>query len=129
MILVDTSVWIDHLHQSDAHLAQALEADDVATHDLVIEELAAGSLADRQTFLGLLSHLTSLPRLSHHEVLAFLQAERLSGRGLSVVDCHLLGSLRLRPDVALWTRDRRLAAAATDLGLKRVTSDHPRPPE
>lgn len=117
MILVDTSVWIDHLHRSDPALVGALERDEVATHPLVIEELALGSIADRATVLGLLSRLHMLPSLSHGEISLLVDARRLWGRGLSAVDAHLVGSLLISRDTVLWTRDRRLREAAAGVGV------------
>ena len=40
MILVDTSVWIDHLHDSEPTLNDVLARDEVVCHPLVIQELA-----------------------------------------------------------------------------------------
>ena len=59
MILVDTSIWIDHLHRSEATLSALLNDAQVCTHPLIIGELALGSLRDRQTILELLSDLPS----------------------------------------------------------------------
>jgi len=117
VILVDTSVWIDHLHRSEPDLRVLLGDDAVVTHDGVIEELALGTLVQRDTMLSLLRALTRAPRLRHDELLELVDRERLWGRGLSAVDVHLLGSSRLAR-TAIWTRDERLlAAAAADLGV------------
>lgn len=120
MILVDTSVWIDHLHESVPQLVALLENDEVGHHPLVIEELALGSLKQRETVLGLLACLHRFPVLSHHEVLELVDARRLWGRGLSAVDVHLLGSAVLSAGSWLWTRDKRLRAACHDLGVPSV---------
>jgi predicted nucleic acid-binding protein len=117
LILVDTSVWIDHLHRFDPALTGALERDEVATHPLVIEELALGSIAQRPTVLGLLSRLRMLPTLSHGEVSLLVETRRLWGRGLSAVDAHLVGSLLISREAVLWTRDRRLRDAAVEVGV------------
>jgi predicted nucleic acid-binding protein len=118
MILVDTSVWIDHLHKADPVLVELLLADEVCTHPLVIEELALGSIAGRSEVLTLISGLASATVMSHHEFLALVEAQRLWGRGLSPVDAHLLGSARLSGgSVTLWTRDKRLMSAADDLDV------------
>ncbi|MBX3029967.1 MAG: type II toxin-antitoxin system VapC family toxin [Chloroflexi bacterium] len=111
MILVDTSVWIDHLHRADPRLVGHLERDEIASHPLVIEELGLGSIADRATVLGLLGDLALLPVASHVEVRALVEAHRLWGRGLGAVDVHLLASVRIMPGASLWTRDKRLRAA------------------
>ena len=117
MILVDSSIWIDHLHHSDAALSALLAEARVCTHPMVVGELALGSLRDRATVLGLLSNLPGTPSANHDEVLALVDAHRLYGVGLSLVDAHLLAALRLSPADKLWTRDRRLGVAAEQLGV------------
>jgi predicted nucleic acid-binding protein len=117
MILVDTAVWVDHLHSSEAGLVAALLADNVITHPLVVEELASGRLARRGEFIEYLSRFANCPVLNHEEWLVFVDQRRLWGRGLSPVDIHLLGSTLLTPGCRLWTRDKRLGAAATDVGV------------
>ena len=111
MILVDTSIWIDHLHAPEPQLIELLADDAVACHPLVVEELALGSMKDRAAFLGLLANLRALPTLSHVELLTLVERRRLWGKGLSTVDVHLLGAVALTPGAKLWTRDKRLAAA------------------
>ena len=120
MILVDTSVWIDHLHRAEPRLVDALGCDEVATHAYVVQELALGSIKDRAVLLDALGRLRALPALDHAELLVLVEARRLWGRGLSVVDCHLLGSLLLSPGAQLWTRDKRLSTAAGELGVPLV---------
>jgi predicted nucleic acid-binding protein len=122
VILVDTSVWIDHLHDSVPQLVALLERDEVGCHPLVIEELALGSITRRDIVLGLLASLHRFPVLSHHEVLALVRAQRLWGRGLSGVDAHLLGSAALSSGARLWTRDERLRAACQDAGVPAVNA-------
>ncbi len=117
MILVDTSIWIDHLHRSDAALSTLLNEAQVCTHPMIIGELALGSLQDRSTVLGLLSDLPSAPVATHAEVLLFVDVHALYGSGLSLVDAHLLAAVRLSSADRLWTRDRRLRLAADKLGV------------
>lgn len=119
MILVDTSVWIDHLHRAEPGLVSLLADDRVLTHDGVIHELALGSLASRDVVLDALQRLRRLPNLQNAEFLAFVAREKLWGRGLSAADVHLLGAARIAR-ATLWTRDKRLLAAATDLAVKAV---------
>jgi predicted nucleic acid-binding protein len=123
MILVDTSIWIDHLHRSEAALSALLNEAQVCTHPMIIGELALGSLRDRTTILGLLSDLPSTPTATHAEVLALVELHALHGVGLSLVDAHLLAALRLSSRDRLWTRDRRLRGVADRLG---VCADAPR---
>jgi len=117
MVLVDTSVWIDHLHVGVPALVDLLERDEVGCHPLVIEELALGSVRRRDEMLELLSNLAAFPVLTHHEMRHFVDAQRLWGRGLSAVDAHLLGSVRLTGGARLWTRDKRLLAASKTIGV------------
>jgi predicted nucleic acid-binding protein len=117
MILVDTSVWIDHLHQSEPALVGLLEQAQVCIHPMVIGELALGSLRNRSVILELLADLPGIPVATHSEVLHLVQSHTLYGLGLSLVDAHLLASLRLAGSSQLWTRDRRLHAAAGGLGI------------
>jgi predicted nucleic acid-binding protein len=116
-VLVDTSVWIDHFRRRNAQLAGLLDAAQVWIHPFVIGELACGSLSRRTEVLGLLEALPKVPLVDHQEVLDFITVQRLHGRGLGWVDMHLLASARLA-DLPLWTRDRPLAAAATELSLQ-----------
>ena len=117
MILVDTSVWIDHLRASEPTLVELLESAAVATHPLVIGELAVGSLRNRAELLALLDELPRSPVASDTEVLSLIDAHRLHGQGLGVVDVHLLASTLLAPGSSLWTRDTRLRVAASSLGV------------
>ena len=117
MILVDTSIWIDHLHRSDAALSTLLNESQVCIHPMIIGELALGSLQDRSTVLGLLSDLPSAPVATHADVLLLVDAHALYGSGLSLVDAHLLAAARLSSADRLWTRDRRLRVAADQLGV------------
>lgn len=117
MILVDTSVWIDHLRQADRGLVQALEAGQVLVHPFVVGELACGGLANRVEVLKLLQTLPQAQVATHEEALGFIERRRLMGRGIGYVDVHLLASVALDGAATLRTRDRRLAAVAADLAL------------
>lgn len=117
MILVDTSVWVDHLRHVDDDLVALLEADLVATHPMVIAELALGSLGRRPAILAELGELQTTARASDGELLAFIDEQKLFSSGVGVVDAHLLAATLLTPGARLWTRDRRLATAASQLGV------------
>ncbi|GAC1441964.1 MAG: type II toxin-antitoxin system VapC family toxin [Mycobacteriales bacterium] len=120
MILVDTSVWIDHLHDSEPTLSDVLERDEVACHPVVIQELALGNLNNRDAVLASLGRLTMSPSLSHDELLLLVGTHALSGEGLSPVDAHLLGSVLLSRGTRLWTRDKSLKASANRIGAVTV---------
>lgn len=120
MILVDTSIWIDHLHVAEPQLVKLLGDDQVGSHPAVVEELALGSIKRRTRVLALLESLSGFPVLTHEEVMALVDRRRLWGRGLSAVDAHLLGSVALVGGARLWTRDKRLLAACRDGGIPYV---------
>ena len=119
MILVDTSVWIDHLRSGNPQLARLLDGADVLAHPFVIGELALGSLRNRKEIIALLQALPRATVAADAEVLRLIEQERLYGAGIGYVDAALLAATRLTPDAALWTRDRRLSAAAARLRVGR----------
>ncbi|MFP4499412.1 MAG: type II toxin-antitoxin system VapC family toxin [Candidatus Hydrogenedentota bacterium] len=116
MVLVDTSVWVDHLRACNTVLEDLLNADRVATHPLVVGELACGNLQDRTTILRLLQSLPTAPVTLHREVLAFIETEALYGAGLGYIDINLLASALLGA-IPLWTKDKRLHRAAAERGI------------
>lgn len=120
MILVDTSVWIDHLRESEHELAQMLSADYVLTHPIVIGELACGNLPNREQFFRDMELLPAVVSRTHDEVRGFIESERLMGRGISFMDAHLLYSALNHQDALLWTRDRRLNRVAQELSVSHV---------
>jgi predicted nucleic acid-binding protein len=120
VILVDTSIWIDHLHASEPSLVALLHDDQVGCHRAVIEELALGSIRQRDQVLTLLESLQRFPVVAHEEVMALVDGRQLWGRGLSAVDVNLLGSVMLVGGGRLWTRDKRLLVACRDSGAAYV---------
>ena len=116
MILVDTSVWVDHLRRSNIGLRRLLNDEVVMCHPFVIGELACGTLRNRSAILDMLQHLPSAPVAQHGEVLALIAARSLQGRGLGWVDAHLLASALLA-DGRLLTLDRSLNQAAELVGI------------
>jgi predicted nucleic acid-binding protein len=120
VILVDTSIWIDHFHASEPSLIALLRDDQVGCHRAVIEELALGSIQQRDRVLALLESLQGFPVLTHAEVMALVDGRHLWGRGLSAAEVQLLGSVMLVGGAGLWTRDKRLLAACRDAGAAYV---------
>ncbi len=118
MILVDTSVWVDHLRRGDSELATALETGEVVCHDFVIGELACGHLSARADILNLLGALPRAPLVEHEEVISFVGRHGLAGVGIGWVDAHLLASATLA-QLELWTRATRLRRAALRIGAAR----------
>jgi predicted nucleic acid-binding protein len=122
MILVDTSVWVDHLRIGDELLQDLLDKDQVLAHPFVIGELGLGSIPRRAATLLQLFRLPAANVASHDEVMRLVDQQRLYGLGLSYADVHLLAATRLTPAASLWTRDKGLSAAAEKLSLAaRVT--------
>ncbi len=117
MILVDTSVWIDHLRRGNPGLAAQLEADLVWCHPFVIGELFCGRLTDRLEILSLLKALPRPPVAEHDEVLEFVDRNELAGSGIGWIDVHLLASARLG-GICIWTLDRTLNRIARRLGIR-----------
>ncbi len=117
MILVDTSVWIDHLRAGNAGLVALLDRAQVLAHPFVVGELACGNLRNRAELLRLLQDLPQATVARDTEVLYFIERHRLMGRGIGYVDAHLLATTTLTNPARLWTRDLRLAAVARDLKL------------
>lgn len=117
MILVDTSVWVDHLRCGDTALAGLLETGRVLAHPFVTGELALGGLRQRDVVLSALQDLPQASVASDDEVMGFIGQHRLFGLGIGYVDAHLLAAVRLTLGASLWTRDKRLLAAADRLGL------------
>jgi predicted nucleic acid-binding protein len=116
LILVDTSVWVDHLRRGNARLERLLNDALVLVHPFVVGELALGGLKKRSEILGLLEEMPQAEAASHAEVLEFVDRHSLAGSGVGWIDVHLLVSAALS-SVSLWTLDRRLASAASRLAL------------
>jgi len=118
LILVDTSVWIEHLRSRNVALVGLLERGAVLMHPFIVGEVALGNLSQRELVLDSLANLPMATMASDGEVLGYINSARLWGLGIGYVDAHLLASARLTPDASLWTRDRRLDVAAEALGLR-----------
>lgn len=117
MILVDTSVWIDHFRTAERGLVAALEDESVLTHPFVIGELACGNLNNRVEVLDLIGRLPTPPIATDRESLEFIDQMKLNAKGIGYIDVHLLASTLLMPSARLWTKDRRLAACASALKI------------
>jgi predicted nucleic acid-binding protein len=117
VILVDTSVWVDHLRAGNDALRQLLDSGQVLGHPFITGELALGNLRQRRLILGALRQLPRAAVASDQEVLHFIERQALSGSGIGYIDAHLLAAVRLTSDARLWTGDRRLQAVAVRLDL------------
>jgi len=116
MILVDTSIWVDHLRAADPRLVQVLNRDEVLIHPLVIGELSLGAMRNRTEIMRLLSKLPLAPVAEHDEVIATINKRRLFGTGIGWVDAHLIASALLAR-AGLMTRDKALLRVAKATGI------------
>jgi len=117
MVLVDTSVWISHLRDGNAELANLLNDGRVVCHPLIVGELACGNLKDRADILAFLQLLPMSIEAEHEEVLSLIENNRLMGKGMGYVDVHLMTSAVLT-GVSVWTLVKQLAQAADGLHIK-----------
>jgi predicted nucleic acid-binding protein len=117
MILVDTSIWIDHFRASDPQLAALLSRNDVLMHPCVAGEIALGSLKQRAQILRNLNNLPGAAVATHAEVMLFIDRHALASSGVGYVDACLLASAALTPNAALWSRDKTLRANTARCGL------------
>lgn len=116
MILVDTSIWVDHFRQPNVRLVALLNDAEVLTHGFVIGELALGDLANRNVILSLLRDLPMAPSAREEEVLALIERHSLHGVGIGYVDAHLIAAALLAAS-PLWTGDKRLQSVAARVGI------------
>jgi len=121
MILVDTSIWIDHLRQQLNDFELLLVEESICSHPFIVGELACGNLHNRQEIIQLLKHLPQAAVASDDEVLEFIMLHQLAGKGLGYIDMHLLAASKLSA-LKLWTKDRRLNQAATQLNISWIHS-------
>lgn len=117
MILVETSIWIDHLRSRDETLAERLNRREILIHPYVIGELALGHMGPRAEILTMLQDIPQVATATESEVLHLIESTVLFGTGIGYVDAHLLAAVKLRPGTRLWTRDKRLLAVAARLDL------------
>jgi len=118
VILVDTSVWIDHLRKSEAKLHDLLLNDEVATHPLVRLELALGSIANREKLLADLALLPHVAVAETEELFELVELRRFYRRGIGITDLHLVASALFDKSILIWTRDRRLGEIADECGIR-----------
>jgi predicted nucleic acid-binding protein len=120
MILVDTSVWVDHLRNSNAQLIELLNNDQVLMHPFIIGELSLGILKNRTELMDLFSRLPVVPVAEHDEVMATIAAHQLFGMGIGWVDAHLIASALLS-NSKLLTNDKPLIKASKVVGVDALS--------
>lgn len=116
MILVDTSIWIDHFRVTDTGLVLLLGSGQVIQHPFVTAEIALGIVAGRAAVIALLAALPQAEQVSDQAMLNFIGQSEIHGTGLGLVDAHLLGAVAACTTTRLWTRNKRLAAKADEMG-------------
>ena len=117
MILVDTSVWIDHFHHSDENLKELLLSNQVCIHPFILGELSCGNISNRKEVFSLLTTLKSIDLVLDEEVFILIEERKLFGKGLGFIDIHLLASALIH-HVPIWTRDKSLKRIAGELGVE-----------
>lgn len=115
-VLVDTSVWVEFIRFGSPQLSHLLMQGRVLMHDMVIGEIACGSVPGRGERLAVMGELFKIDAAEHSEVLKFIENHQLFGCGIGYVDNHLLASVALTPGCGLWSGDKRLHAVAQRLG-------------
>src|SRR5262245_49706943 len=119
IVLVDTSVWIRFLSNRSPYASELdglLQRDEVSGHEFVYGELLIGDTGGRTRLLANYEQMHRAPAVAHRDVVEFVQARRLHGRGIGWIDAHLLASA-LVGRLKLWTTDRRLALVARQVGV------------
>ena len=114
MVLVDTSVWIDHFHKTNLNLSNLLEEGFVFVHPFIIGELACGNIKNRKEIFKLLQSLPQIKVTEHDELIYFIENNKLYGKGLGYIDIHLLASCKI-DNAKLYTRDKKLTSVAKEL--------------
>jgi predicted nucleic acid-binding protein len=117
LILVDSSVWIDHRRAGNGQLRRLVDAGRVLTHFFIIGEVALGSIKQRDIVPVALSDLPRPQVSTDSEVLGFIERQNLFGRGIGCVDAHLLAAARLTAGAGIWKIVRKLHQVCVDLGL------------
>jgi predicted nucleic acid-binding protein len=116
MVLVDTSVWIDHLRNNNAQLVQLLNKNKVFCHQMVIGELACGNIKNRLEILNLLQFLPHTTNVEHKDVMLFIEKNKLMGLGLGYIDIQILIS-SIETNIPLWTHDKRLLKCSKSFNI------------
>jgi len=117
VILVDSSIWMDHFRKQNTHLIAVLERDEACIHPFVIGEVACGNLKNRKEIIDLLHALPDVQKAEDDEILFFIERHHLNGRGVGLIDIHLLAAC-LMAGCRLWTADKRLQKVAREMHIE-----------
>jgi predicted nucleic acid-binding protein len=124
VILVDSSIWIDHFRHGDLELTKIIGDDRLLCHQFVVGELALGSLRERDAVIAFLAAQREAVIATHAEVMTVIDRHSIFSMGIGYTDAHLLTSTLLDRRSSLWTRDKRLATAAQKVGATLYPSTH-----
>ena len=116
MVIVDTSIWVNHLRKGSLHLEELLLNAKVVCHPFIIGELACGNIKNRNGFLSLIQTLPMAPMIDPDEFLYFIEQKGLIGKGIGFVDIYLLSSACLS-EIPLWTSDKKLKSVSIELNI------------
>jgi predicted nucleic acid-binding protein len=117
VILADTSIWADHFRAEELEVRQQFHKRNIGTHPMIVAELALGPLLARGETLALLDWPPSLRVTRLDEVRKMIEARSLHGRGIGLIDAHLIASALIHSTTLLWTREKRLRGMAEALGV------------
>ena len=106
------------IRAADPVLGRLIGEQRLLIHPLVIGEIALGNLPNWDRVLAWLRSLPAIRPATDDALYQMVSECGLQGSGLGVVDAHLLAAVAGGPDLKLWTRDKRLAKAAT--GMNRL---------
>ena len=118
MVLVDTSVWIRFLAGREpfaSGLDELLCRDEVVGHELVFGELLIGDVGGgRRNLLEAYAQMYQADSVAHQEMVEFVRARRLSGRGVGWIDIGILASAMVG-GFRIWTADQGFFTLANEL--------------
>jgi predicted nucleic acid-binding protein len=117
MIVVDSSIWLDHLHAGVPRLGELLLREQALMHPHVLGEIALGSIRNRDTIIDRFLQLPVPYVAEEGHMLHLIDVENLFASGIGYTDAHLLASALLTAGGKLWTRDKKLHAQAERLGV------------
>ena len=118
MVLVDTSVWVNHFRHGSESLLRLLSNDQVLTHPLIILEIACGSApAPRQQTLAYMGKLQIAKTATTTEVMNLIEREKKHDSGCGAIDISLLAATLITPLAVIWTLDKKLETLAKKLGV------------
>jgi predicted nucleic acid-binding protein len=118
VIIVDTSVWVDHIRGRSTPLEDILGQSRIALHPFVFGELMLMGLPKSGPFAqNAFAKYAEAIVASPPEVAAFINWAKLAGEGIGYVDAHLLMSARLTPDGKILTLDKDILAQAKRFGV------------